>query len=89
MIDAPSSSEGEQAWRMFRVQQNGPNASGQTHYLSLSGFEIYGTVSGITDDPPGKHIYQEVSKSVRVLDTQNRARHTQRRGIMKTKNSPF
>eukprot|EP00794_Sanderia_malayensis_P020162 gene20162-22137_t len=53
VIDSPSTSEGDQAWRMFRIQQTGPNASGQTHYLSLSGFEIYGTVSGVTEDTPG------------------------------------
>ena len=28
----------------------GKNASGQTHYLSLSGFEIYGHVTGVCDD---------------------------------------
>lgn len=33
-----------------RLQQTGKNASGQTHYLSLSGFEIYGTVTGVCDD---------------------------------------
>lgn len=32
------------AFRHVRIQQNGKNASGQTHYLSLSGFEIYGQV---------------------------------------------
>lgn len=39
-----------QGWRHVRIQQNGKNASGQTHYLSLSGFEIYGTVTGVCDD---------------------------------------
>ena len=28
----------------------GKNASGQTHYLSLSGFEIYGTVTSVCED---------------------------------------
>lgn len=32
------------------MQQSGKNASGQTHYLSVSGFEIYGTVTGVCDD---------------------------------------
>ncbi|CAG2121245.1 unnamed protein product, partial [Medioppia subpectinata] len=40
----------KQGWRHIRVQQSGKNASGQTHYLSLSGFEIYGTVTGVCDD---------------------------------------
>jgi len=39
-----------QGWRHVRIQQNGKNASGQTHYLSLSGFEIYGSVTGICED---------------------------------------
>lgn len=37
-------------WRHIRIQQTGKNASGQTHYLSLSGFEIYGTITGVCDD---------------------------------------
>ena len=28
----------------------GKNASGHTHYLSLSGFEVYGTVTGVADE---------------------------------------
>lgn len=39
-----------QGWRHIRIQQTGKNASGQTHYLSLSGFEIYGTVTGVCED---------------------------------------
>lgn len=39
-----------QGWRHIRLQQTGKNASGQTHYLSLSGFEVYGTVTGVCDD---------------------------------------
>jgi E3 ubiquitin-protein ligase HECTD1 len=39
-----------QGWRHIRLQQNGKNASNQTHYLSLSGFEIYGKVTGVCDD---------------------------------------
>ena len=42
--------EEPQGWRHIRIQQTGKNASGQTHYLSLSGFEIYGTVTGVCDD---------------------------------------
>lgn len=42
--------EETQGWRHVRIQQNGKNASGQTHYLSLSGFEIYGTVTGVCED---------------------------------------
>ena len=39
-----------QGWRHVRVQQCGKNASGQTHYLSLSGFEIYGQVTAMCED---------------------------------------
>lgn len=39
-----------QGWRHVRIQQAGKNASGQTHYLSLSGFEIYGHVTGVCED---------------------------------------
>ncbi|CAH1802965.1 unnamed protein product, partial [Owenia fusiformis] len=37
-------------WRHIRLAQTGKNASGQTHYLSVSGFEIYGTITGVCDD---------------------------------------
>ncbi|KAK7477746.1 hypothetical protein BaRGS_00031034 [Batillaria attramentaria] len=43
-------SDEKQGWRHVRILQMGKNASGQTHYLSLSGFEIYGTVTGVCDD---------------------------------------
>lgn len=32
----------------------GKNASGQTHYLSLSGLELYGAVSGVCEDQLGE-----------------------------------
>lgn len=40
-------------WRHIRVQQNGKNASGQTHYLSLSGLELYGRVNGVCEELGG------------------------------------
>ena len=46
---SPSKDE-KQGWRHIRLQQGGKNASGQTHYLSLSGFELYGTVTGVCDE---------------------------------------
>ncbi|XP_044007994.1 E3 ubiquitin-protein ligase HECTD1 isoform X1 [Aphidius gifuensis] len=39
-----------QGWRHLRLQQTGKNASGQTHYLSVSGFEVYGEVTGVCED---------------------------------------
>lgn len=47
-IDCPA--DESQGYRHVRIQQNGRNASGQTHYLSLSGFEIYGKVVSVCDD---------------------------------------
>ena len=40
----------DEGFRHVRIQQNGRNASGQTHYLSLSGFEIYGKIVSVCDD---------------------------------------
>lgn len=51
-------------YRHIRIQQNGRNASGQTHYLSLSGFEIYGRVIGVCDDI-GKTIKEAEAKTRR------------------------
>lgn len=45
--------EDEEGWRHFRLQQAGKNASGQTHYLSVSGLEIYGTVISAVEEPLG------------------------------------
>ena len=42
--------ETSQVFRHVRIQQMGKNASGQTHYLSLSGFEIYGKVTGVCEE---------------------------------------
>nr|XP_033808048.1 E3 ubiquitin-protein ligase HECTD1 isoform X6 [Geotrypetes seraphini] len=51
-LDPPK--EEKQGWRHIRIKQMGKNASGQTHYLSLSGFELYGTVNGVCEDQLGK-----------------------------------
>uniref|UniRef100_F6QKD9 E3 ubiquitin-protein ligase n=1 Tax=Xenopus tropicalis TaxID=8364 RepID=F6QKD9_XENTR len=45
--------EEKQGWRHVRIKQTGKNASGQTHYLSLSGFELYGNVTGVCEDQLG------------------------------------
>ncbi|XP_041131227.1 E3 ubiquitin-protein ligase HECTD1 isoform X4 [Polyodon spathula] len=50
------SKEEKQGWRHIRIKQMGKNASGQTHYLSLSGFELYGTVNGVCEDQLGKAV---------------------------------
>lgn len=50
-LDPPR--EEKQGWRHVRIKQTGKNASGQTHYLSLSGFELYGTVTGVCEDQLG------------------------------------
>ncbi|XP_075974735.1 ubiquitin fusion-degradation 4-like isoform X4 [Anticarsia gemmatalis] len=40
------------AYRYLRIQQNGKNASGQSHYLSLSGLEVYGKVLSVCESAP-------------------------------------
>ncbi|PNI96985.1 HECTD1 isoform 7 [Pan troglodytes] len=50
-LDPPK--DEKQGWRHVRIKQMGKNASGQTHYLSLSGFELYGTVNGVCEDQLG------------------------------------
>ncbi|XP_074662874.1 E3 ubiquitin-protein ligase HECTD1-like [Tubulanus polymorphus] len=69
-IEAPS--DEKQGWRHIRLQQTGKNASGQTHYLSLSGFEIYGTVTGVCDDigKAAKEAEANLRKQRRLLRTQ-------------------
>ncbi|XP_021099480.1 E3 ubiquitin-protein ligase HECTD1 isoform X5 [Heterocephalus glaber] len=51
-LDPPK--DEKQGWRHVRIKQMGKNASGQTHYLSLSGLELYGTVNGVCEDQLGK-----------------------------------
>lgn len=48
------SKEEKQGWRHIRIKQMGKNASGQTHYLSLSGLELYGNVTAVCEDQLGK-----------------------------------
>ncbi|XP_056867456.1 E3 ubiquitin-protein ligase HECTD1 isoform X2 [Takifugu flavidus] len=50
------SKEEKQGWRHVRIKQMGKNASGQTHYLSLSGLELYGTVTAVCEDQLGKAV---------------------------------
>ncbi|XP_037958310.1 E3 ubiquitin-protein ligase Ufd4 isoform X2 [Teleopsis dalmanni] len=47
IVCAPDENQG---FRHIRIQQNGRNASGQTHYLSLSGLEIYGRIVSVCED---------------------------------------
>ncbi|XP_065095254.1 E3 ubiquitin-protein ligase Ufd4 isoform X2 [Ochlerotatus camptorhynchus] len=66
------SAEEQQGWRHVRIHQNGRNASGQTHYLSLSGFEIYGKVATVCDDM-GKAAAKENEARLRKERRQIRA----------------
>lgn len=59
-------------FRHIRIQQHGRNASGQTHYLSLSGFEIYGRVVAVCDDM-GKAAIKEADARMRRERRQVRA----------------
>lgn len=62
------SKEEKQGWRHIRIKQMGKNASGQTHYLSLSGLELYGTVTAVCEDqlgtPPSCVLAAGLSRSV-------------------------
>ncbi|XP_046388843.1 E3 ubiquitin-protein ligase Ufd4 isoform X5 [Ischnura elegans] len=62
----------QQGWRHIRIQQMGKNASGQTHYLSLSGFEIYGTVLGVCEDlgKAAKEAEANLRRQRRLMRTQ-------------------
>lgn len=59
-----SSSEDKQGFRHIRIQQNGKNSSGQTHYLSISGFEVYGKVVSVCEDL-GKVAAKEIETKLR------------------------
>ncbi|XP_037098175.1 E3 ubiquitin-protein ligase HECTD1 [Syngnathus acus] len=50
------SKDDKQGWRHIRIKQMGKNASAQTHYLSLSGLELYGTVTAVCEDQLGKAV---------------------------------
>ena len=60
-LEAPK--DERQGWRHVRIQQTGKNASGQTHYLSLSGFEIYGSLKGVCDDLGEQTVVAEILPS--------------------------
>lgn len=59
--------EDEEGWRHFRLQQAGKNASGQTHYLSVSGLEIYGTVIGAVEEPLGIDNFSIMSINKKII----------------------
>uniref|UniRef100_A0A1I7V093 E3 ubiquitin-protein ligase n=1 Tax=Caenorhabditis tropicalis TaxID=1561998 RepID=A0A1I7V093_9PELO len=54
--------KGTTAFRYYRIAQNGKNSSGQTHYLSCSGFELYGDIVDVVTEP----ICEETSKKESV-----------------------
>ena len=62
--------------RHVRIQQMGRNASAQTHYLSLSGFEIYGTATGVCEElgKAAKEAEAALRKARRLLRT-NMVKH--------------
>ncbi|XP_055540059.1 E3 ubiquitin-protein ligase Ufd4 isoform X3 [Wyeomyia smithii] len=66
------SADEQQGYRHVRIHQNGRNASGQTHYLSLSGFEIYGKVTSVCEDM-GKAAAKENEAKLRKERRQIRA----------------
>lgn len=61
-------------WRHVRIKTNGPNASGQTHYLSVSGLELYGEVRGLADDDLGRSEWTYVRCHLSHTDSPFQAR---------------
>lgn len=59
-LDPPDDPEG---WRHIRVKLTGPNASGQTHYMSLSGLELYGEIRGLADEDLGRVLHSTIAIS--------------------------
>nr|XP_018669598.1 E3 ubiquitin-protein ligase HECTD1 isoform X3 [Ciona intestinalis] len=61
----PVDEDEKRGWHQFRIQQNGKNSSRHMTYLSISGFEIYGAVKGVSHDPPGC-AYKKERKGLQV-----------------------
>lgn len=59
-------------YRFIKIQQVGPNSNGNSHRLSLSGFEIYGTVTGVFDD---------ISKSAKDFDQSKKQKRLARTNV--------
>lgn len=60
----------EKKVRFVRIQQRGFNSSDMTHYLSLSGFEIYGELSDVVAEaltvPPTEPKSSSSSRALRL-----------------------
>jgi E3 ubiquitin-protein ligase HECTD1 len=56
----------ERGWRHFRIHITGPNSSGSTHYISISGLELYGVIT----DVEVESFSDEVVAEERALRTQ-------------------
>ena len=72
-------SSSDEGWRHFRIKITGKNSSNQTHYLSLSGFELYGHVIGACTDQLGKaarEMENALRKQRRLLKHQVKSQFT-------------
>eukprot|EP00041_Stephanoeca_diplocostata_P036623 m.1344514 g.1344514 ORF g.1344514 m.1344514 type:complete len:2563 (-) comp24902_c1_seq2:195-7883(-) len=52
-------------WRHFRLALTGPNEKGSTHYMSLSGFELYGKITEVSEDSLARHVEAQESALAR------------------------
>lgn len=52
-------------WRHFRVVLTGPNEKSSSHYLSVSGFELYGKITAVSEDSLAKHVEEQESALAR------------------------
>ncbi|KAI1706427.1 E3 ubiquitin-protein ligase HECTD1 [Ditylenchus destructor] len=80
---------GKGPYRFLRVAQNGKNSSNSTHFLSLSGFEVYGTIVDVVDSdlkplemPP---VLQQASRAIQrpTHPIQKKAKRKRRSLVLK------
>lgn len=78
-LQAPAGEE--QGFRFIRIQQRGTNSSGSTSYLSLSGFEVYGKVTGVAEVDIAESIHKAELLAVAQRDVIKSAAGTLRVGM--------
>eukprot|EP00730_Choanoeca_flexa_P004372 TRINITY_DN11674_c6_g1_i3.p1 TRINITY_DN11674_c6_g1~~TRINITY_DN11674_c6_g1_i3.p1 ORF type:complete len:1693 (+),score=518.61 TRINITY_DN11674_c6_g1_i3:500-5080(+) len=68
-------------YRHIRVIMTGPNASGNYHYLSCSGFEVYGEIVGVSDKSFASSILREENRLYREMQAAKRAAQSFEPGV--------
>ena len=57
-----------QGWRFVRIQQNWKNSSDEHYHLSISGFEIYGSVLSVFSDSLRTIEIKKVAKEIPIVE---------------------